>query len=54
MLVQIFKFIPQDLLSKAVNECKSDAYYKTLTTQKQLISLLYGVITKCTSFKLFM
>lgn len=48
--MQIFKFIPQDLLNKAVNDCKSDAYYKTLTTQKQLIALLYGVITKCNSF----
>jgi hypothetical protein len=33
-----------------ISECKSDAYYKTLTTQKQLISLFYGVITKCNSF----
>lgn len=50
ILVQIFRFIPQDLLCKAVEECKSDAYYKTLTTQKQLIAILYGVITKCHSF----
>lgn len=38
------------MLSKAVDECKSDAYYKTLTTHKQLLLLLYGVITKCSSF----
>ena len=37
-------------MTRAVRETNSDAYYKTLTTQKQLYCLLYGVITKCNSF----
>jgi len=41
---------PQDIVARAERETKSDAYYKTLTTQKQLYGLLYGVITNCYSF----
>jgi hypothetical protein len=48
--LQIAKLIPQSILNEVVEETGSDAYYKTLTTQKQLVCLLYGVITKCNSF----
>lgn len=36
-------------MSSSVDETGADAYYKTLTTLKQLVCLLYGVITKCNS-----
>lgn len=48
--MQIAKLIPSSILNRAVEETKADAYYKNLTTQKQLVCLLYGVITKCDSF----
>lgn len=48
--MQIAKLIPQSILNEVVAETGSDAYYKTLTTQKQLVCLFYGVITKCNSF----
>jgi hypothetical protein len=44
--------IPQELFNTCVKEAESDAYYKTLTTQKQFIYLLYGVITKCNSLNI--
>lgn len=37
-------------MNSALEESKSDYYYKTLTTNKQLVCLLYGVITKSNSF----
>ena len=48
--MQVGKLIPQEIINRVVSETGSDAYYKTLTTQKQLICLLYGVITGCNSF----
>jgi hypothetical protein len=50
IVLQIAKLIPQWILNEVVEETDSDAYYKTLTIQKQLVCLLYGVITKCNSF----
>jgi len=49
VLCQLLSYIPKELVVQCVAEHKSDHYYKTLTTYKQLIFLLYGVITKCHS-----
>jgi hypothetical protein len=49
VICQLFSFIPSGIIDQAVKEYKSDHYYKTLTTQKQLAFLLYGVITRCNS-----
>lgn len=49
ILCQLFSFIPSALIKQAVDEHKSDYYYKTLTTKKQLAFLLYGVVTRCRS-----
>jgi hypothetical protein len=49
IICQLFSFIPEEILRQAVSEHKSDHYYKTLTTKKQLAFLLYGVVTKCNS-----
>jgi len=37
------------LVNKVVRKYQSDRYYKTLTTYKQLVFLLYGVISKAHS-----
>ncbi len=42
-----------DLQSKRLNDFISDAYYKTLTSQKQFIALPHIVIIKCNSFNIF-
>lgn len=49
ILCQLFSFIPSSIIKQAVDEHKSDYYYKTLTTKKQLAFLLYGVVTRCRS-----
>jgi hypothetical protein len=50
IVLQIAKLIPPSILNKVVEQTHADAYYKTLTTQKQLVCILYGVITRCNSF----
>lgn len=52
IILQIVKLIPPEILNTAVSETQADAYYKTLTTQKQLVCMMYGIITKCNSFNL--
>jgi hypothetical protein len=49
VICQLFSLLPEEIITQAVSDHKSDHYYKTLTTQKQLAFLLYGVITKCNS-----
>ncbi len=49
VICQLFSFIPEEIIKQAVTEHNSDYYYKTLTTKKQFIFLLYGVITRCNS-----
>jgi hypothetical protein len=51
VICQLFSFIPGWIIEQAVENYGSDRYYKTLTTQKQLIFLLYGVITRSKSLR---
>lgn len=51
VLCQLFSFIPDHLIEQAVAHCKSDHYYKTMTTRKQLAFILYGVVTRCHSLQ---
>lgn len=51
ILCQLFSFIPKELIAQAVELYKSDHYYKTMTTRKQLAFLLYGVITRTNSLQ---
>lgn len=51
ILCQLFSFIPDHLIDQAVALHKSDHYYKTMTTRKQLVFILYGVITRCRSLQ---
>jgi Transposase DDE domain/Domain of unknown function (DUF4372) len=46
---QLLSLIPKELVTKSVQEFESDKYYKTLTTYKQLVFMLYGVISKSNS-----
>jgi hypothetical protein len=39
-------FFPREIVDACVNEHQSDRYYKTMTTYKQLVFMLYGVVTR--------
>jgi hypothetical protein len=49
IICQIFSFIPRHLVDKVVKAQDSDKYYKTMSTYKQLIFMLYGVVSKTPS-----
>jgi len=49
VISQLLSFIPKELVQEIVNRNNSDHYYKTMTTYKQLVFLLYGVISRCHS-----
>ena len=46
---QLLSLIPKEVVSQSVQSFESDKYYKTLTTYKQLVFMLYGVISKTDS-----
>jgi len=49
IICQMLSFIPRELVNQATETFKSDHYYKTMTTWKQLVFMLYGVISKTNS-----
>lgn len=49
IICQLLSFIPRELVNQATETFKSDHYYKTMTTWKQLVFMLYGVISKTNS-----
>jgi hypothetical protein len=49
ILCQILSLIPRSIVDASVAKFRSDYYYKTMTTYKQLCFMLYGVVTKCPS-----
>lgn len=49
VICQLLSFLPRQIVDSCVIDYNSDHYYKTLTTYKQLVFMLYGVITKCYS-----
>lgn len=51
ILCQLFSFIPDHTITEAAAAHKSDRYYKTMSTRKQLAFILYGVITRCHSLQ---
>lgn len=51
VICQLFSFIPEEIIKEAVSNHKSDRYYKTMTTRKQLAFLLYGIITRVNSLQ---
>ncbi|MHA7129231.1 IS4 family transposase [Algoriphagus namhaensis] len=49
ILCQLLSFNPRELVDQATETFKSDYYYKTMSTWKHLVFMLYGVISKTNS-----
>lgn len=49
IICQLFSYIPEELIKKAVDKFQSDKSYKTLKTKIQMIAMLFGIITKVES-----
>lgn len=46
VICQLLSFLPREIVDGCVGKHESDRYYKTMTTWKQLVFMLYGVVTK--------
>ena len=46
VICQLLSFLPREIIDNCVDSHQSDSYYKTMATWKQLVFLLYGVVTK--------
>ncbi|MCZ2100070.1 MAG: IS4 family transposase [Chitinophagales bacterium] len=46
---QIVDFIPRNKFDLLVNEHKSDRYYKTFDSWTQLVTMLFGILSRCDS-----
>jgi hypothetical protein len=46
---QIIKIIPRDKFNELVISCKSDKYYKTFFSWEQLVTMLFGIFSRCDS-----
>lgn len=49
VICQLLSFLPRQVVDFCVSQHQSDKYYKTMTTWKHLVFMLYGVVTKCHS-----
>lgn len=49
VICQLLSYIPPNILQKAVDCHQSDRYYKTMTTYRQLVFILYGVVSRINS-----
>lgn len=49
VICQLLSFLPRAIVDRCTGDHQSDRYYKTMTTWKQLVFMLYGVVTKCYS-----
>jgi len=48
---QIIKMIPKDKFEGLVHKCKSDRYYKTFLSWEQLVTMLFGIFSRCDSMR---
>jgi hypothetical protein len=46
---QIIKIIPRDKFNELVIRCKSDKYYKSFFSWEQLVTMLFGIFSRCDS-----
>jgi len=46
---QIIKMIPRDKFDELVLRCKSDRYYKAFFSWDQLVTMLFGIFSRCDS-----
>lgn len=49
IICQLFSYIPDELIKKATDKFQSDKNYRTLKTKMQMVSMLFGIITKIES-----
>lgn len=49
ILCQLLSFVPRGIVDRAAETFQSDRYYKTMDTWKQLVFMLYGVVSKAQS-----
>ena len=48
---QIIKMLPKDRFERLVHQCKSDKYYKAFFSWDQLVTMLFGIFTRCDSMR---
>ena len=46
---QIIKMIPREKFNELVSGCKSDKYYKTFFLWEQLVTMFFGIFSRCDS-----
>lgn len=46
IICQLLSFLPKELVQESVAKFGADKYYKTMSTYKQLVFMLYGIISK--------
>lgn len=46
IICQLLSFIPKELVQQSASKFASDRYYKTMNTYKQLVFMLYGIVSK--------
>ena len=46
---QVFQMLPRDVIDGIVLKEQSDRYYKSFSTWDELITLLFGIFTRCDS-----
>lgn len=51
LLGQILDLIPSSIISKAIQDHKSDFRFKTYKTYDQMVALLFGQLNKCTTLR---
>lgn len=51
IISQVLNFIPRDLIYRTAKENNSDRYCKKFNTHDLLITMLYGVLSDCTSLR---
>ena len=49
VICQLMSFVPPELVKQAADKFGADRYYKTMPAYKQLVYMLYGVVTKTPS-----
>ena len=51
IFTQVLNLIPKQIVKEKAGNLNSDRYYKTFTTWKHLICLLFGILSKCNSLR---
>ena len=49
VICQLLSFVPKELVKQAADKFEADRYYKTMTTYKQLVFMLYVIVSKAPS-----